>query len=256
MKKAPAKPNYRKSPNALKRWARQLRSAVPYQVLCLYEMHGWPGPFSLRFSVNYPERESRHFERRCRKSFRRFNGPAARSRNLRGQVFTSAELLRLRPRASDDAVAALRALGLALIEHTDFSYYLVAFVGNSVQTGGFLTLHRRVQGSRDFNTRDKRKVQKLLPELERILEDRAERLRRSDPAAWLEEHFRLGGLSRREVEVARLALEGLAMKEMAEKLCVDVVTVRDHLKHIYPKLGVSTRAALMAQILRLFGILK
>lgn len=48
-------------------------------------------------------------------------------------------------------------------------------------------------------------------------------------------------LSKRETEVLDLLAEGLRNKEIADRLGLSVETVRDYLKHIYAKLGVSSR---------------
>lgn len=50
-------------------------------------------------------------------------------------------------------------------------------------------------------------------------------------------------LSKREVEVLRLVAEGLTTQEVAERLYLSVRTVENHLRSIYGKLNVSTRAA-------------
>jgi HD-GYP domain-containing protein (c-di-GMP phosphodiesterase class II) len=52
-----------------------------------------------------------------------------------------------------------------------------------------------------------------------------------------------GGLSRREVDVLRLAARGLTGKEIADKLFISPKTADHHIQHIYNKIGVSTRAA-------------
>jgi DNA-binding CsgD family transcriptional regulator len=51
-------------------------------------------------------------------------------------------------------------------------------------------------------------------------------------------------LSRREREIVRLAAEGLASKDIADRLFLSVRTVNNHLQHAYTKLGVSSRAGL------------
>jgi predicted ATPase/DNA-binding CsgD family transcriptional regulator len=60
-------------------------------------------------------------------------------------------------------------------------------------------------------------------------------------------------LSDRELEVLRLVTTGLSNKEIADRLVVDVGTVKKHLTHIYGKLGVASRtqAILLAQKLSL-----
>ena len=52
------------------------------------------------------------------------------------------------------------------------------------------------------------------------------------------------GLSQREVDVIRLAAQGLSIAETARELGVAAKTVDFHLQNVYSKAGVSTRAAL------------
>jgi len=50
------------------------------------------------------------------------------------------------------------------------------------------------------------------------------------------------GLTAREVDVLRLAARGLSSKEVAARLVISPKTARNHLEHIYAKVGVSSRA--------------
>jgi len=50
------------------------------------------------------------------------------------------------------------------------------------------------------------------------------------------------GLSDREVEVLRLVARGRSKREVADALTVSVNTVDTHVRHVYEKIGVSTRA--------------
>jgi HD-GYP domain-containing protein (c-di-GMP phosphodiesterase class II) len=52
-----------------------------------------------------------------------------------------------------------------------------------------------------------------------------------------------GGLSRREVDVLRLAARGLTTHEIADRLFISPKTTDHHIQHIYNKINVSTRAA-------------
>ena len=52
-----------------------------------------------------------------------------------------------------------------------------------------------------------------------------------------------GGLTRREVEVLRLAARGLTTDDIAGRLYISPKTADHHIQHIYGKIGVSTRAA-------------
>jgi DNA-binding CsgD family transcriptional regulator len=49
-----------------------------------------------------------------------------------------------------------------------------------------------------------------------------------------------------ERRVARLVAEGLANREVAERLFLSRYTVETHLKHVFVKLGVSSRGELAA----------
>jgi two-component system nitrate/nitrite response regulator NarL len=62
-------------------------------------------------------------------------------------------------------------------------------------------------------------------------------------------------LSDRELEVLRLTSGGSSAKEIAERLNISPTTVRTHLTHAYDKLGVSDRAAAVAEAMRR-GLLK
>lgn len=52
-----------------------------------------------------------------------------------------------------------------------------------------------------------------------------------------------GGLSRREVDVLRLAARGLTTQQIADRLYISPKTTDHHIQHIYNKINVSTRAA-------------
>jgi DNA-binding NarL/FixJ family response regulator len=52
-----------------------------------------------------------------------------------------------------------------------------------------------------------------------------------------------GGLSRRELEVLRLAARGLTTREIADQLFISPKTADHHVQHVYTKINVSTRAA-------------
>jgi HD-GYP domain-containing protein (c-di-GMP phosphodiesterase class II)/DNA-binding CsgD family transcriptional regulator len=52
-----------------------------------------------------------------------------------------------------------------------------------------------------------------------------------------------GGLTRREVDVLRLAARGLTTREIADRLVISPKTADHHIQHIYGKIDVSTRAA-------------
>lgn len=57
-------------------------------------------------------------------------------------------------------------------------------------------------------------------------------------------------LTPREKEVLVLTADGLTAPEIAKRLQLGVATVRSHLQNLYEKLGVSDRAAAVAQAMR------
>ena len=57
-------------------------------------------------------------------------------------------------------------------------------------------------------------------------------------------------LSKRELDVLRLAADGHSGPRIAEQLVVSTATVKTHFEHIYEKLGVGDRAAAVAHAFR------
>jgi two-component system, NarL family, nitrate/nitrite response regulator NarL len=57
-------------------------------------------------------------------------------------------------------------------------------------------------------------------------------------------------LSPRERQVLELTADGLTAPEMSSRLDVSTATVKTHMLHVYEKLGVSERAAAVAQAMR------
>jgi DNA-binding CsgD family transcriptional regulator len=61
-----------------------------------------------------------------------------------------------------------------------------------------------------------------------------------------EENFREHGLSKREMEIGCLILQGQTNKEIADKICVQEVTVKKHVNSIFDKYKVKRRTEFMA----------
>jgi DNA-binding CsgD family transcriptional regulator len=59
------------------------------------------------------------------------------------------------------------------------------------------------------------------------------------------------GLSPRQVELLQLAADGLSGPEIAEQLVLSPATVRTHFQYMYRKLGVTDRAAAVAEAMRM-----
>jgi two-component system, NarL family, nitrate/nitrite response regulator NarL len=57
-------------------------------------------------------------------------------------------------------------------------------------------------------------------------------------------------LSQREHEVLKLIAQGLSAPEIGERIHLSTATVKTHLQHLYEKLGVSERAAAVAEGMR------
>ena len=58
------------------------------------------------------------------------------------------------------------------------------------------------------------------------------------------------GISRREMEVTQLVLEGLTNVEIGKRLYISLHTVENHLKNIFRKLGVRNRTSLIRELVR------
>jgi DNA-binding CsgD family transcriptional regulator len=86
----------------------------------------------------------------------------------------------------------------------------------------------------DFSERDRLVLQLLRPHLHEVYLD-AERRRHGIPQ-----------LSRRELEVLRLASQGHSNADIARILFVSVSTVAKHMEHIFDRTGVRTRSAAAA----------
>jgi two-component system, NarL family, nitrate/nitrite response regulator NarL len=82
---------------------------------------------------------------------------------------------------------------------------------------------------------------RLDPELQAGLMDEIRRRRTEGPPARLTD---------REDEVLRLVAEGLSAPAIAERLELSTATVKTHLSNLYDKLGVSDRAAAVAEAMR------
>jgi len=50
------------------------------------------------------------------------------------------------------------------------------------------------------------------------------------------------GLTAREVDVLRLLARGMSSREIASRLVISPKTARNHIEHIYVKIGASSRA--------------
>jgi len=72
-----------------------------------------------------------------------------------------------------------------------------------------------------------------------------------DPAVSMHRRLNKLGLSQREAEVAWLVFNGMELSEVCDKLCISHHTVKSHLKSIYEKLGVHTRANLIRRLTNL-----
>jgi DNA-binding CsgD family transcriptional regulator len=57
-------------------------------------------------------------------------------------------------------------------------------------------------------------------------------------------------LTAREVEIMERLLKGRNYKEIADELGIKFNTVRNHLQHVYPKLGIGNRSEASSEYLK------
>ncbi len=66
----------------------------------------------------------------------------------------------------------------------------------------------------------------------------------------LRERLPLYRLTQREEQIVELILRGLSNKAIAADCRITEQTVKDHLKHVYRKMGVHQRTAVIAKLLQ------
>jgi DNA-binding CsgD family transcriptional regulator len=103
----------------------------------------------------------------------------------------------------------------------------------------------RLASRPDAEIAERHRAQKARQAAERTSAN-ARRLRSPDTAAPADPP----SVTPREAEILSLASHGLTAAEIADQLVVSVTTVKTHFENIYPKLGVSDKAAAVATALR------
>jgi DNA-binding NarL/FixJ family response regulator len=81
--------------------------------------------------------------------------------------------------------------------------------------------------------------------VERTCPARAARFRRNQPAA---DPNARDELSPQELQIARMAAEGLSDREIGQQLYLSPRTIASHLYRVFPKLGVTARSQLGAAL--------
>ena len=100
---------------------------------------------------------------------------------------------------------------------------------------------------RSFSERDREIIELVRPHLSQAFRD-AQLRQNGDPLSTT--RLETLGLTEREAEVMRLVVDGASANDVAEQLVISVHTARNHIAHVYEKLGVRNRAAAVAAVLR------
>ena len=103
------------------------------------------------------------------------------------------------------------------------------------------------RSTRGFSALERELIELVRPHLSQAILD-AHMRESFDPAAT--ERLRELGLTDRQAEVMRLLADGLSAPELAERLHISPHTARHHIANIYAQLGVSSRAAAVAEMMR------
>jgi HD-GYP domain-containing protein (c-di-GMP phosphodiesterase class II) len=167
------------------------------------------------------------------------------------------ERVRLQPYLSErmlqqsGCLASLGSAAVQLRERLDGSGYPRGLVGNSISVPG------RILGAADAYQamREPRPYRSSLSGGDAAAELRAEatagRLASDEVEAvlsaaghpTLRRRDRPANLTDREVDVLRLVARGLSSRQIADRLVISPKTARNHIEHIYAKIGASSRAS-------------
>jgi len=154
------------------------------------------------------------------------------------------------------ALAALNPVACAHHEKSDGSGYHKRVRGDAIDPGACVlaAVEIYVGMTTDRADRDALSAEEAATELRRLA-SRGVTERRGTSAVLVatghgeprertvSRRSRPGGLTRREVDVLRLAARGLTTQQIAERLYISSKTADHHIQHIYRKIDVSTRAA-------------
>ncbi|MDE0091771.1 MAG: helix-turn-helix transcriptional regulator [Oligoflexia bacterium] len=88
-------------------------------------------------------------------------------------------------------------------------------------------------------------MQTLNEERKQFLNEERKQFLNEERKQFLREHFLRKNLSKSEVEVVILVLQGLINREVANRLCVAEKTIKFHLGNAYKKLNISRRSELI-----------
>ena len=148
-------------------------------------------------------------------------------------------------------LASLGSAAVQLRERLDGSGYPRGLVGNSISVSG------RILGAADAYQamREPRPYRSALSggdaaaELRaeatagRLASDAVEAVLSAAGHPALRRRDRPANLTDREVDVLRLVARGLSSRQIADRLVISPKTARNHIEHIYAKIGASSRAA-------------
>ncbi len=104
------------------------------------------------------------------------------------------------------------------------------------------------RATRGFSAEERQLVELVRPHLTQAFRDARSR-EENDPLST--SRLREIGLTKRESEVMRLLVDGSSAAALAEQLSISPHTARHHIASIYSKLGVASRAAAVATVLRM-----
>ncbi len=128
------------------------------------------------------------------------------------------------------------------------------YLFSAIQQGngcGMVIFRRDAKNCSEFGAEEKEIVTELCPHLDNYLKLRLL------TALWHQQggassFLQAWGVSKREAEVAVLTMKGRSISEICQRLEISQETVRDHLKNIYRKLEIHSKAELVSWYIRLW----
>ena len=129
-------------------------------------------------------------------------------------------------------------------DHSEAGYYLFGMIPFD-RGCGLIVFRRKMKGNNDFSSPEKSLVYELCLHLDNFLKLRLLTMHWQKQGGVMA-YSKARGLTKRETEISLLILKGNSIPRICTTLHISEQTVRDHLKRIYQKMNVHSKAELVS----------